>query len=255
MENLEILKKDEIQLGMIDDQEQLLDLSKIVLEKEKDNFDIDITTNPEEILDWYQDGELDVIVSDYDMPQMNGVELLKEVRKHSECFPFILYTGKGSEEIAAESIQAGVTDYIQKETGNEHYKFLANRIENSVESYQHKIENLILSEVVEGSDNMIMVTDTDSEIIYVNPAFENAFEYTEKELMGEKPSILQAQNKGANEFQQMYEDLLDGEEHYMKNVENISKTGETVTHSQKFIPISLDNGNIEYFASISDLEN
>ena len=47
--------------------------------------------------------------------------------------PFILFTGKGSEEIASEAIAAGVTNYVQKNTGSDTYELLAHRIRNGVE--------------------------------------------------------------------------------------------------------------------------
>ncbi|MFW5938625.1 MAG: PAS domain S-box protein, partial [Halanaeroarchaeum sp.] len=50
--------------------------------------------------------------------------------------PFILFTGKGSEDVASDAIAAGVTDYLQKERGSGQYTVLANRIENAVDQYR-----------------------------------------------------------------------------------------------------------------------
>jgi PAS domain S-box-containing protein len=66
------------------------------------------------------------------MPGTNGLELLEAVRNRYPDLPFILFTGKGSEEIASEAISAGVTDYLQKEVGTDQYTLLANRIERAV---------------------------------------------------------------------------------------------------------------------------
>ena len=79
---------------------------------------------------------VDCIVSDYDMPGTNGIEFLESVREDYSELPFILYTGKGSEEVASDAISAGVTDYLQKGTGSERYELLANRIVNAVDAYQ-----------------------------------------------------------------------------------------------------------------------
>jgi len=49
---------------------------------------------------------VDCIVSDYDMPRTNGIEFLEAVRDQHPELPFILYTGKGSEEVAGEAISA-----------------------------------------------------------------------------------------------------------------------------------------------------
>jgi len=66
-----------------------------------------------EVLDMVSRDLCDVIVSDYQMPGMNGIELLQKVRE-SSSLPFILFTGKGREEIVMEAINSGATFYLQK---------------------------------------------------------------------------------------------------------------------------------------------
>ncbi len=61
------------------------------------------------------------------MPGQDGIEFLESVRAIDEKLPFILFTGKGSEEVASEAISAGVTDYLQKHQGTDQYTMLANR--------------------------------------------------------------------------------------------------------------------------------
>jgi CheY-like chemotaxis protein len=76
---------------------------------------------------------IDCVVSDYDLPGEDGIEFLRAVREEYPTLPFVLFTGKGSEEVASEAISAGVTDYLQKELGTEQWRVLANRVENLVE--------------------------------------------------------------------------------------------------------------------------
>ncbi len=56
----------------------------------------------------------DVIVTDLQMPNMNGIELCQEAKKTSPHVPIILMTGKGSEELAAEALNAGAASYVPK---------------------------------------------------------------------------------------------------------------------------------------------
>jgi DNA-binding NarL/FixJ family response regulator len=67
------------------------------------------------------------------MSGMDGIELLRTIREERPNLPFVLFTGKGSEEIASEAISAGVTDYLQKRGGTEQFALLANRVANAVE--------------------------------------------------------------------------------------------------------------------------
>jgi len=117
----------------VDDDPDLGDLTATFLEREDSRFTVQTATSPAEGLDSITEDAPNCIVSDYDMPGKNGVDFLRTVRKTHPDIPFILFTGKGSEEVASEAISAGVTDYLQKESGTEQYKLLANRIGNAVE--------------------------------------------------------------------------------------------------------------------------
>lgn len=56
----------------------------------------------------------DVIITDMQMPEMNGLELIAAVRKSHSHVPVIMMTSKGSEEIAVEALQAGASSYVPK---------------------------------------------------------------------------------------------------------------------------------------------
>jgi len=99
----------------VDDDEVLLDINKIFLEKEGD-FSVDIVQSGEDALEQIADRNYDAILSDYQMPGMDGIELLKVVRSRFGTIPFLLFTGKGREEIVIEAVNNGVDYYIQKGT-------------------------------------------------------------------------------------------------------------------------------------------
>jgi PAS domain S-box-containing protein len=122
----------DIRVLHVDDDPEFADLTATLLEREDGRFSVGTAVGASEGLDCL-DGDVDCVVSDYDMPGTDGVEFLRTVREDHPEVPFILFTGKGSEEIASEAISAGVTDYLQKGTSTEQYALLANRIANAVE--------------------------------------------------------------------------------------------------------------------------
>ncbi|WP_232701618.1 PAS domain-containing response regulator [Halobacterium wangiae] len=117
----------------VDDEPDFADLAASFLVREDDSFEVVTATNAQEGLDVLGARAIDCVVSDYEMPKMDGIEFLEVVREEYPDLPFVLFTGKGSEEVASDAIQAGVTDYLQKRGGTEQYALLANRVRNAVE--------------------------------------------------------------------------------------------------------------------------
>ena len=57
----------------------------------------------------------DAIICDYQMPEMNGIDLLKMVRAGGNKIPFIMFTGRGREEVLIEALNSGADFYLQKD--------------------------------------------------------------------------------------------------------------------------------------------
>jgi len=120
----------------VDDEPDFADMAATLLERKSDRITVKTATSASEGLERLTNGDFDCIVSDYDMSGQNGIEFLKTVRMDNPDLPFILYTGKGCEEVASDAVSAGATDYLQKESGTDQYTILANRIQNAVEQYR-----------------------------------------------------------------------------------------------------------------------
>jgi len=97
----------------VDDEEALLDISRIFLER-AGGITVDVTTSSIEALRMILAGRYDAVISDYQMPEMDGITLLKRVREAGSRVPFIIFTGKGREEVAIEALNRGADFYLQK---------------------------------------------------------------------------------------------------------------------------------------------
>ena len=131
---------DAIRVLHVDDDEQYGDLVATYLEHENERFEVELVRSAADALDRLERECPDCVVSDYEMPGIDGIELLQSVRETHPNLPFVLFTGKGSEEVASEAIAAGATDYLQKQSGSDRYELLANRVENAVEQYRSRHE-------------------------------------------------------------------------------------------------------------------
>lgn len=127
---------DAIRVLHVDDDPDFADMAATFVEREDNRVTVETAISASEGLERLSDEEFHCIVSDHDMPDQTGIEFLKTVRQEYPDLPFILFTGKGSEEVASDAISADVTDYLQKGTGTEQYELFANRIVNAVDAYQ-----------------------------------------------------------------------------------------------------------------------
>jgi PAS domain S-box-containing protein len=179
-------RDEQIRVLHVDDDPSILDLTQTFLERENDRFSIKIATSPEEGLEVLRDTPPDCIISDYEMPRLDGIDFLEKVREDHPDLPFILYTGKGSEEVASEAISAGVTDYLQKESGTDQYRILANRITNIIAQTraEQKVEETqkYYGQILEHASDYVMIVDEHGRVDYVSPAVERVMGYTPDEL-------------------------------------------------------------------------
>jgi PAS domain S-box-containing protein len=97
----------------VDDDPALLNIGKIYLERRPD-ISVTTVTCVKSALTILKASRFDVILSDYQMPGINGIGFLKILQENGCTIPFILFTGKGREEVVIEAINNGATYYIQK---------------------------------------------------------------------------------------------------------------------------------------------
>ncbi|MGA3290336.1 MAG: response regulator [Candidatus Bathyarchaeia archaeon] len=97
----------------VDDDDCFLKVSKQILEMDG-KIKVETTTSVYEAFENLKQFHYDVVISDYEMPGKNGLQFLKELKKNSQNPPFILFTGKGREEVAAKALNLGAFRYLNK---------------------------------------------------------------------------------------------------------------------------------------------
>ena len=148
-----------IRVLSVDDEAGFLKITKQILEVH-DAFQVDTSSSVDEAMDKMKKTTYDVIVSDYQMPGKDGLQFLKELRDGENDVPFILFTGKGREEIAIESLNLGADGYFNKMGDSETvYGELVHGIRQAVE--KKKAEQ----EVAKARDEYLIITNLTGDII------------------------------------------------------------------------------------------
>jgi CheY-like chemotaxis protein len=98
---------------LVDDDPLFLELSQTFLEVFH-NIASDTVNSAGEALQKLEKDSYDVVISDYDMPLMDGITFLRTIRDKSINIPFILFTGIGRDEVMHQAMANGASSFIQK---------------------------------------------------------------------------------------------------------------------------------------------
>jgi len=123
----------------VDDEPGLLEVGKLYLER-KGEFVVETVTSAQDALVMIEKGNYDAIVSDYQMPVMNGIDFLKQVRASGNSIPFIIFTGRGREEVVIQALNEGADFYLQKggEPGSQ-FAELAHKVRQAVQQRRAEV--------------------------------------------------------------------------------------------------------------------
>jgi PAS domain S-box-containing protein len=167
----------------VDDDPAVRDLVAAYLERVDDGLRVSSAADAATAMDRL-DG-CDCLLSDYEMPGVDGLELLSWVRDDHPHVPFVLYTGQGDEAVAAEAIASGVDDYVRKSSGRTHYLTLGRRIRRQVERARAEREAEVRVAALDAAREGICILDADGRVRYANDAYLALYGYEADELVGE----------------------------------------------------------------------
>jgi PAS domain S-box-containing protein len=210
-----------IRVLLVDDERSFLDLSKLMFEKDE-SVQLDCAESAHQAFAMLEQEEYDVIVADYSMPVMNGLEFLKELKAQEDNTPFILFTGKGRDEVAREALSGGADFYIQKGTDlRAQFAELTMMVRKLAE--HRKMERfdrreLIFSELIKEVDIIGFVAfDSQTMITIWNPGAERITGLKHEEVIGRSAAQL-LQNSGSPGSSEYLEKVLLGDQLSIQDV-------------------------------------
>lgn len=175
-----------IKVLCIDDDVDQLHLTKSFLEK-KGGIEVVVLSNPVEALDLLDREVFDAIISDYQMPEMDGLELLRSLRERGNEVVFIIFTGKGREDVAVHAYDGGADGYVQKGTDiRSMFTELASRLISGVER-RRAMKDLHDSEkmfrlITDNVRDTVWMMNTEQKITWISPSVIKQSGYSLQEL-------------------------------------------------------------------------
>ncbi|TFG31278.1 PAS domain S-box protein [Candidatus Thorarchaeota archaeon] len=178
-----------VKVLFVDDDESFLKISSEFIKKEADDFDIMAATSVSEALEILTQYDFDAIISDYLMPQKDGLEFLEFVRKGNTDIPFIIFSERSREEIAIKALNLGATYYVIK-GGDPKSQFaeLIHIVRSSVAHIREKkaraeSEGLYQLVFENALDGIILVHRETRKVYSANPSFSNMIGYSKDEIL------------------------------------------------------------------------
>ena len=215
----------------VDDEPEFGDMVAEFLEREDAQLDVTSVTSAAAGIERLDGAQFDCVVSDYDMPDQNGLQFFESVRDSHPDLPFILFTGKGSEDVASDAISAGVDDYLQKQGGTGQYTLLAHRITNTVAQYRSKQEieasQERLSLFFEQPPLGALEWTESFDVARMNEKAEEILGFTEEELVGSswRRLIPESEQDGVAE---LFAEMLTESKAYDIEQETLTSDGERI---------------------------
>ena len=177
----------------VDDDYSLLKVAKQCLEMQGP-FQVDTASSVEEALEKMKKETYDAVVSDYQMPGKDGLEFLKELRQSGNTVPFLIFTGKGREEVAIKALNLGADQYLNK-TGDPEtvYCELGYAIRRTVERRKAETALETLGEryrrLFESAVEGVVINGSDGRILSLNRAAANILGYDNPEELIGRPAV------------------------------------------------------------------
>lgn len=143
---------------VVDDEKNYLVLLDALLSEE--GYDVTVMQDPEMALMYLKESEVDVVITDFKMPGINGQELLERIKEIHPQMPVIIMTAYGSVDGAVEAMKCGAFDYINKPFSNDDLLLSVSKAVKIADAYR---KNKLLVESMEENHSI-------KKIIGVSPA-------------------------------------------------------------------------------------
>ncbi|MDD5187107.1 MAG: PAS domain S-box protein, partial [Methanoregula sp.] len=179
---------DKIRVLYVDDEEALIEVGKMFLEW-TGSFSVTTALSAREAIQVLKNERFDAIVSDYQMPGMNGIDFLKQQKAGGDITPFVILTGKGREDVVIAALNAGADGYLQKGgEPNAQFAELSHMIKKAVESREAEViirdHERREAEIINFLPDATFAIDTHGTVITWNRAMEEMTGVPAADMLG-----------------------------------------------------------------------
>ncbi|MEJ5351058.1 MAG: response regulator [Melioribacteraceae bacterium] len=245
--------KEKLKILHLEDNSNDAELVKEMLLAGGIDAEIVVVSKKSDFLQLIVDKDFDMVISDYNLPEFDGLKALIETQKKRKDIPFIFCSGTIGEERAVQCLQLGAMDYVLKDRMDRLVPAVrrALRLVNEMkkrEEAERLLRRVMLA--VENTNDAIMMTDVDGTIIYVNPYFTEMYGWYRNEIVNKAtPRILKSGLHHKEFYEQLWKNLLENK-HVVVEMTNRTKDGKLIEIKNLISSIFDENHNLIGYVAI-----
>lgn len=257
MDNIEEVIKysKNLKLLYVEDSQEAREATMIILEEFFDT--IVVAVNGQDGYEKFQNNEIDLIITDINMPKLNGLEMTGKIKETNKEIPILVLSAYNESEFFMDSIQFGVEGYLLKPINIENFISVLSKVIQRLK-LEDEVENNLhfLKEYEEVTDRSSIVSKTDLKgiITYANDKFCEVSGYSKEELVGKNHNIIRHPDVPKEVFADLWDTIKNKKQVWQGIVRNLSKSGKSYYVEATIKPIlDKDNNIVEYIALRNDI--
>ena len=244
----------DLRLLYVEDNLRAREGTLIIFEEFFDN--IIIAVDGQEGLEKFKaDEDIDIIITDINMPRLNGLDMLKRIRELDKHVPVLILSAYNESNFFIDSIKLDVEGYLLKPIDVEQFLSTLNKIVEKIILKNDASRNLhFLHQYQEATDasSIVSKTDIDGKITYVNDGFCKISGYTKDELLNQTHSIVKNHDSPIKQYEEFWDIIKNKKEIWQGVFRNISKNGKSYYIKSTVKPILDSSGEIVEFIALMD---
>lgn len=223
---------------------------------------ITIAKDGKEGLEKFKKNKIDLIITDINMPNMNGLEMISEIKKIDELITILVLSAHNETKYFLESIKLGIDGFMLKPLDIESLLSSLDRVSSNInlkKQNQKYIHFLNQYQEITDKSSIVSKTDPNGIITYVNDEFCKISGYSKVELLGQNHNIVRHPDNASKIYENLWDVIKNKKQIWQGIIKNIDKHGKSYYVKSTIKPIiDEDNNIIEYIAlriDISDIMN
>jgi len=216
-----------------------------------------VAKDGKEGLEAFRQNSIDIIITDINMPVLNGLDMIREIRAFNKEIPILILSAYNESDFFLDSIKLGVDGYLLKPIDIQQFLDTLTKVTDKLRLKESSLKSLtLLNQYQEITDRSSIVSKTDEfgNITYVNQKFCDTFGYTKSELIGKNHNIIRHSESKDDLFKELWGVIKDDKKIWQGVMKNLSKDGKSHYQKSTIKPILDHNGNIiEYIALRDDI--